>query len=123
MTTQKSKTEVFVVKHLRSALGSPTENELSSSRKRVKKWFAEEAPLIQWGEMSSPLGPLFAAVNERGLCALDFGRKESEFLQRFDNRERDWRKIPKRFSGCWRSCANTSPVIGLVSICLSISHS
>ena len=77
MTTQKSKNEVFVVKHLRSALGSPTETELSTSRERVKKWFAEEAPLIQWGEMSSPLGPLFAAVNERGLCALDF-RAEGE---------------------------------------------
>jgi O-6-methylguanine DNA methyltransferase len=88
MTTQKTKNEVFVVKHLHSALGSPTETELSTSRERVKKWFAEEAPLIQWGEMSSPLGPLFAAVNERGLCALDFGRKESEFLQRFDNRTR-----------------------------------
>ena len=88
MTTQKSKNEVFVVKHLRSALGSPTETELSTSRERVEKWFAEEAPLIQWGEMSSPLGPLFAAVNERGLCALDFGRKESGFLQRFDPRAR-----------------------------------
>ena len=88
MTAQKSKNEAFVVKHLRSALGSPTETELSTSRERVKKWFAVEAPLIQWGEMSSPLGPLFAAVNERGLCALDFGRKESEFLQRFDNRTR-----------------------------------
>jgi O-6-methylguanine DNA methyltransferase len=88
MTAQKSKNEAFVVKHLRSALGSPTETELSTSRERVKKWFAVEAPLIQWGEMSSPLGPLFAAVNERGLCALDFGRKESEFLQRFDPRAR-----------------------------------
>jgi O-6-methylguanine DNA methyltransferase len=88
MTTQKSKNEVFVVKHLRSALGSPTEIALSRSRERVKKWFTEEAPLIQWGEMSSPLGPLFAAVNERGLCALDFGRKESEFLERFDSRAR-----------------------------------
>ena len=98
MTTQKSKTEVFVVKRLRSALGSPTENELSSSRKRVKKWFDEEAPLIQWGEMSSPLGPLFAAVNERGLCALDFGRKESEFLQRLDNRtrlEKDFKAVQR----------------------------
>jgi O-6-methylguanine DNA methyltransferase len=88
MTAQKSKNEAFVVKHLRSALGSPMETELSTSRERVKKWFAVEAPLIQWGEMSSPLGPLFAAVNERGLCALDFGRKESGFLQRFDNRTR-----------------------------------
>jgi O-6-methylguanine DNA methyltransferase len=88
MTTQKSKNEVFVVKHLRSALGSPTEIALSRSRERVKKWFTEEAPLIEWGEMTSPLGSLFAAVNQRGLCALDFGRKESEFLERFDSRAR-----------------------------------
>jgi O-6-methylguanine DNA methyltransferase len=38
--------------------------------------------------MISPLGPLFAAVNQRGLCALDFGRQESEFLERFDSRAR-----------------------------------
>ncbi|HEY6675533.1 MAG TPA: methylated-DNA--[protein]-cysteine S-methyltransferase [Terrimicrobium sp.] len=88
MTTQKSKNDVFVVKHLRSALGSPTETALSSSRERVRKWFAAEAPLIQWGEMNSPLGPLFVAINQRGLCALDFGRQESEFLERFDNRAR-----------------------------------
>src|SRR4029450_661394 len=50
MTTQKSKNEAFVVKHLRSALGSPTETELSTSRERVKKWFAEEPHLLQWDE-------------------------------------------------------------------------
>ena len=56
MTTQKSKNEVLVVKHLRSALLSPTETTLSHSRERVKKWFTEEAPLIQWGEMSFAFG-------------------------------------------------------------------
>jgi methylated-DNA-[protein]-cysteine S-methyltransferase len=88
MTTQKAKNEVSTVKQLRAALGSPTESALSHSRVRVKKWFAEEAPLIQWGEMSSPLGPLFAAVNERGLCSLDFGRQQVDFLERFDPRAR-----------------------------------
>jgi O-6-methylguanine DNA methyltransferase len=88
MTTQKSKNEVFVAKHLRSALGSPMETVLSSSRERVKKWFAQEAPLIQWAGMSSPLGLLFAAVNKRGLCALDFGRQEKQFIERFDPRAR-----------------------------------
>jgi methylated-DNA-[protein]-cysteine S-methyltransferase len=34
--------------------------------------------------MPSPLGILFAAVNQRGLCAVDFGRREKEFLERFD---------------------------------------
>jgi len=88
MTTQKPKNEVAVVKSLRTVLRGPTKTALLHSRARVRKWFAEEATLIQWGEMSSPLGPLFAAVNERGLCALEFGRQESEFLQRFDNRTR-----------------------------------
>ncbi len=88
MTTQKPKNEVAVVKSLRTVLRGPTKTALLHSRARVRKWFAEEATLIQWGEMSSPLGRLFAAVNERGLCALEFGRQESEFLQRFDNRTR-----------------------------------
>jgi len=94
MTTQKPKNEVAVVKSLRTVLRGPTKTALLHSRARVRKWFAEEATLIQWGEMSSPLGPLFAAVNERGLCALEFGRQESEFLQRFDNRTR-LKKDPK----------------------------
>jgi len=94
MTTQKPKNEVAVVKSLRTVLRGPTKTALLYSRARVRKWFAEEATLIQWGEMSSPLGRLFAAVNERGLCALEFGRQESEFLQRFDNRTR-LKKDPK----------------------------
>ena len=94
MTTQKPKNEVAVVKSLRTVLRGPTKTALLHSRARVRKWFAEEATLIQWGEMSSPLGSLFAAVNQRGLCALDFGRQESEFLQRFDNRTR-LKKDPK----------------------------
>jgi methylated-DNA-[protein]-cysteine S-methyltransferase len=94
MTIQKPKNEVAVVKSLRTVLKGPTKTALLHSRARVRKWFAEEATLIQWGEMSSPLGPLFAAVNERGLCALEFGRQESEFLQRFDNRTR-LKKDPK----------------------------
>jgi methylated-DNA-[protein]-cysteine S-methyltransferase len=94
MTTQKPKNEVAVVKSLRKVLTGPTKTALLHSRARVRKWFAEEATLIQWGEMSSPLGSLFAAVNERGLCALEFGRQESEFLQRFDNRTR-LKKDPK----------------------------
>ena len=88
MTKHTAKDDHTVVTQLRSALSGPAETVLTRSRTRVRKWFAEEAPLIQWGEMSSPLGPLFAAVNQRGLCALDFGRQESEFLQRFDNRAR-----------------------------------
>src|SRR6516165_8545949 len=88
MTAQKTKNEISVVQQLRAALGSPAEKVLSHSRVRVSKWFAAEASLIQWGEMDSPLGTLFAAVNQRGLCSLDFGRQEAEFLGRFDPRAR-----------------------------------
>jgi methylated-DNA-[protein]-cysteine S-methyltransferase len=84
MTTRKVINDRVVVKKLHSLLNGPNAAALAHSRARVKKWFAEEAPLIQWGKMPSPLGPVFAAVNERGLCALDFGRQENEFLARFD---------------------------------------
>ena len=84
MTTRKVINDRTAVKQLRSVLSGPNPTALAHSRARVKKWFVEEAPLIQWGEMTSPLGSVFAAVNQRGLCALDFGRQENEFLTRFD---------------------------------------
>jgi O-6-methylguanine DNA methyltransferase len=88
MKTRDSKNKSTIVQQLRSGLGDPPPSLLSRSRARVGKWFADEAPLIQWSEMNSPLGPLFAAVSRKGLCALDFGRQEKEFLSRFDLRAR-----------------------------------
>jgi methylated-DNA-[protein]-cysteine S-methyltransferase len=88
MTIHEAKSKLTVVKQLRSALSDPTAADLSHSRARVGKWFSEEASLIQWGEMSSPLGRLFAAVNQKGLCAVDFGRREGDFLERLDPRAR-----------------------------------
>ena len=67
---------------------SEAKKALAQSRPRIRKSFADEAPLIQWGEMNSPLGRLYVAVSGRGLCALDFGRGEAEFLKRFDPRAR-----------------------------------
>ena len=86
MKKPRVKDDRMIVTQLRSVLSGPTETVLARSRTRVRKWFAKEAPLIQWGEMNSPLGPLFAAVNERGLCAIDFGRQQNKFLERFDPR-------------------------------------
>jgi methylated-DNA-[protein]-cysteine S-methyltransferase len=80
--------EVMIVKQLRSVLRGPAEEVIAPSRARVKKWFTEEAPLIQWGEMISPLGRLFVAANRHGLIALDFGRQEADFLARLDRRAR-----------------------------------
>ena len=85
MTTRHSKNSLTALRQLRSALSVPAETVVANSRARVRKWFNEEATLIQWGEMSSPVGPLFAAVSRQGLCALDFGRPEAEFLQRLDS--------------------------------------
>ncbi len=88
MTTRSAKSEVAVIRQLRLALNGPAEKVLAHSPARVGKWFIEEAPLVQWGEMRSPLGPLFAAVNRQGLCALDFGRRETDFLGRLDPQAR-----------------------------------
>jgi methylated-DNA-[protein]-cysteine S-methyltransferase len=88
MMTRIPRTDHAVVKQLRSALGDPVRSALAHSRARVAKWLADKSPLIQWGEMSSPLGRLYAAATGQGLCAVDFGRGETEFLKRFDPRAR-----------------------------------
>ena len=79
-----SKDEREMAKRLRSAVGGAPAAALAHSRARVKTWFEQEAPVIGWGEMNSPLGTLFVAVSRRGLCAVDFGRRESEFFARLD---------------------------------------
>ena len=47
--------------------------EVERSRARVLDWFARTAPLIEWVEMESPLGELYMARSEVGLCKLMFG--------------------------------------------------
>jgi methylated-DNA-[protein]-cysteine S-methyltransferase len=84
MTRSQPVKKPSTIQHLRSALGDTPIAAVASSRSRVKQWFAQAAPLIHWGEMDSPLGALFVAVNSRGLCVVDFGRQESDFLLRFD---------------------------------------
>jgi len=76
------------VRRLRSAMGSPPACALVASRTRIRKWHADTAPLIRWGETKSPLGTLFVALSARGLCAVDFGRREADFLERLDPRAR-----------------------------------
>ncbi|HXG52958.1 MAG TPA: methylated-DNA--[protein]-cysteine S-methyltransferase [candidate division Zixibacteria bacterium] len=73
---------------LRSVLRTPPREALSRSRDRIEQWFSREAPPILWGEMRSPLGPLFAAVTPRGLWALEFGRPKPSFLARLGSRAR-----------------------------------
>jgi methylated-DNA-[protein]-cysteine S-methyltransferase len=84
MMKSLSKDERKMAKRLRSAVGGAPAAALAHSRARVKAWFEREAPVIGWGEMNSPLGTLFVAVSRRGLCAVDFGRREREFFARLD---------------------------------------
>jgi hypothetical protein len=57
MITRGSKKKFTIVPQLRSGFSGAPQSLLS--RSRVRKSF-EEAPLIRWDQMSSPLGPLFA---------------------------------------------------------------
>ena len=40
------------------------------------------AAVIHWANMTTPLGQLFVAVSQQGLCAVEFGGSESAFLAR-----------------------------------------
>jgi methylated-DNA-[protein]-cysteine S-methyltransferase len=88
MTKLRKTDEAVTTKRLLSALGRPPAAALSRSKAQVKRWFVRTAPVIRWGEMNSPLGRLFVAISAQGLCAIDFGRSEAEFLQRLDPRAR-----------------------------------
>jgi methylated-DNA-[protein]-cysteine S-methyltransferase len=83
-----SRRDPGLVKRLRAASGAPPVLAIERSRARLKEWFAGTAPLIHWGEMQSPLGTVFVALTERGLCAVDFGRPQADFLARLDPQAR-----------------------------------
>jgi methylated-DNA-[protein]-cysteine S-methyltransferase len=80
----KPKSTRNLIERLQVESGTAPAGVLERSRQNMQKWFAATAPLIQWGEMPSPLGSLFVAATERGLCAVDFGRAEADFLARLD---------------------------------------
>jgi O-6-methylguanine DNA methyltransferase len=57
---------------------------MTNSRRRVQEWFAQNAPLIRWDAIDSPLGPLYIATSTRGLCRVGFGVGRAEFLRGLD---------------------------------------
>jgi methylated-DNA-[protein]-cysteine S-methyltransferase len=75
-------------------MSGPPEAAVAGSRQRVEAWFAETAPLIVWDVIDSPLGPLFIAASERGLCHVDFGISEADFLSGLDPLARTERNAP-----------------------------
>lgn len=66
------------------AMDSPPGKTMAGSRRRVQKWFAQTAPLIQWSVIDSPLGPLYIATSAQGLCNVGFGVPRAEFLSGLD---------------------------------------
>ena len=69
---------------IKDAMGKPPEEAVANSRRHMAQWFAQTAPLIQWDVTDSPLGPLFIAASARGLCSLDFGVSQEDFVGQLD---------------------------------------
>ena len=65
--------------------------EVNRSRERVLDWFSRTAPLVEWSEMDSPLGQLYLAQSEAGLCRLAFGVSEDSFRARLPARAKSMR--------------------------------
>lgn len=72
------------LRQLEKAVGDPPAAAVASSRRQIQQWFARSAPLIQWDVIDSPLGTLYVATSARGLCSVDFGISQAEFLRGLD---------------------------------------
>jgi methylated-DNA-[protein]-cysteine S-methyltransferase len=67
---------------LKQAVGTPPEEAVAASRRRVQRWFAQTAPLLRWDVIDSPLGAIYVATSSKGLYKLDFGLNEQAFLSK-----------------------------------------
>ena len=76
--------EERVLEPLKEAVGTPAEEALAASRRRVRTWFERTAPLIRWDVVESPLGTLYVAISDQGLCRLDFSPDLDTFLNTLD---------------------------------------
>lgn len=84
MTIRRSIDDYGIKNRMQTLFDNPPASAIHHSRARLRAWFAQTAPMIEWDQMVSPLGELFVGVTQRGLCAVDFGHGKSEFLERFD---------------------------------------
>ena len=73
-----------LLKQLPAAVAVPPGDALAQSRRRVQNWFAQTAPLIQWGTVESPLGPIYIAASAHGVCSVNFGVSLNVFLNKLD---------------------------------------
>lgn len=89
-----------IKKHFNNLI-APSVNEQVKSREAINRWFADTAPLIRWDVIDSPLGSLYIALTDVGLCNLDFAVAEEQFLQHIDPLARTERdsKHTKKIAG------------------------
>ncbi|MBZ0300153.1 MAG: methylated-DNA--[protein]-cysteine S-methyltransferase [Anaerolineae bacterium] len=62
----------------------PSVSDIETSHHRIQAWFSRTAPLIQWAATDSPLGTIYVARNAAGVCSLDFGVSEDDFVLHLD---------------------------------------
>ncbi len=63
---------------------APNPIEIQQSRNNLMGWFTRTAPRIQWSMVPSPLGDVYFAVSDIGLCSLDFGVSVDQFMSSLD---------------------------------------
>jgi methylated-DNA-[protein]-cysteine S-methyltransferase len=73
-----------LLKHLQDVTGTPPGDAVARSQRRVETWFAEEALLLHWDVVGSPVGPLVLVVSDKGLRGVGFGADPDAFLGRLD---------------------------------------
>lgn len=72
------------MQRLSQAVGGPLTGHVVRSRDNVRAWFEAAAPLITWDVVETPIGPIYLAVSEVGLCRLDFNQPEESFVARLN---------------------------------------
>lgn len=91
-----------VQRGLETGLGTPVPQELlEESRARLKGVLRMSPKSTAYYDIwpDSPVGPLFVAVSEEGLCGLTFRRPEEEFVHRLAVRGFEPVRIPERVKG------------------------
>jgi O-6-methylguanine DNA methyltransferase len=73
-----------ITRDLNEAIGAPARDDVARAHTEITAWFARTAPTIRWDVVETPVGPIYLALTDRGLCRLDFNQPQAEFLTRLD---------------------------------------
>ncbi len=69
---------------LPDAFEMPPPDAVAASRRRVGAWFREQAPLVRWDVIETPVGLLYVAANAHGVCRTTMGGTEAAFVAEQD---------------------------------------